>query len=285
MDQPAQQRRHRVDGEADRRLRLDQVTDPVGQQPADVPDAPHVAEPGDLDTSASTPAPGQVVQPERVAVDRDDVVTHPGEPAQHRHVQAGHRARARQQFRGRHHGTGRPQGPQEEEGQEQRPDQPHTQWRDLDGRVRPRTVQPESGHVTGRRDRTARTERHHRRGHRTQRPGRVRAQQPQTERRRARHPDQRPAHGGDRGHQYVTPRHPGAGPARPCARGRAHGRPPDPRRGPVAAHVPLAWNTTVRAGFNPVDGTGRWPPAQVSQGPTFGQGAEPEIVPPDVRHP
>ncbi|GJF22356.1 hypothetical protein SHO565_29200 [Streptomyces sp. HO565] len=48
---------------------------------------------------------------------------------------------------------------------------------------------------------------------------------------------------------------------------------------------PLAWITTLRAGFNPVNGNGRWAPARFSQGPTFGQGAGPGIVPPDVRHP
>ncbi|ELS52168.1 putative Integral membrane protein [Streptomyces viridochromogenes Tue57] len=61
--------------------------------------------------------------------------------------------------------------------------------------------------------------------------------------------------------------------------------PPDPRRGRLAAHVPLAWITTLRAGFNPVNGTSRCGEACSSQGPTFSQGAEPEIVPDDVRHP
>ncbi|EMF55060.1 hypothetical protein SBD_2374 [Streptomyces bottropensis ATCC 25435] len=61
--------------------------------------------------------------------------------------------------------------------------------------------------------------------------------------------------------------------------------PPDPHRG-VAPPMSLSRGiTTLRPGFNPVNGTGRYPRTHSSQGPTFGQGAEPEIVPPDVRHP
>jgi hypothetical protein len=55
--------------------------------------------------------------------------------------------------------------------------------------------------------------------------------------------------------------------------------------GPPSAHVPLAWGAGPGAGFNPAGGNDGWSPAQSSQGPTFGQGVEPEIVPPDVRHP
>ncbi len=234
--QPAQQCRHGVDREADGDLGVDEVTDPVGQQPADVP---HITESRNLEApAAARSAAGQAVQPERATVDRHDVVPHPGQSAQHRHEQGDHRARTRQEFGGCDHDSGRPQRPQEEERQEQRTDQPHTQWRDLDGGVRLSPCQPERGHVPGRCDRTSCPEGHDRRGHRPRRARRVRVQKPQTERGRPRHPDQRPAHGGDRGHQDVAPRDPGAVPLGSDARGRAHGRPPEPRRGGVAAHVP-----------------------------------------------
>ncbi len=61
--------------------------------------------------------------------------------------------------------------------------------------------------------------------------------------------------------------------------------PPDPHRGVAPLMSPSRGITTLRPGFNPVNGTGRCPPTFSSQGPTFGQGVEPEIVPPDVRHP
>ncbi len=278
--QPAQQGRRGVDADADRGLRVDEVTDPVGQQPADVT---HVPEPRNL--HATTAPTGQRVDPQRTAVDRDDAVTRPDQTARHRHEQGDHRAHSCQEFGGGDHDSGPPQGAQEEERQQQGADQTHAQWRDLDGRVRLRPLQSERRHVSVRCHGTARAQRHDRRRHRAQRARRVRVEQVQAERRRSRHADQRPAHGGDRGEQHVPPRHPGGIPLGRDARARAHGRPPDPLRGGVAAHVPLAWITTLRAGFNPVNGIGRWAPTQFSQGPTFGQGPEPEIVPPDVRHP
>ncbi len=261
--EPAEQRRRRVHREADRRLRVDQLAEPVRQQPPDVP------EPRDF----HTPAPaGHVVKAQRPPVDRDHIVSRPRQPAQHRHEERDHRARAREEFGRRNHNSRPAQGPQEEPRQQHRPGQAHPQWRDLDGRVRLRARQTERRHVTGRRDRPASRERHHRRGHRPQRARRVRLQQPQTQRRRPRHPDQRPAHGGDGGHQHVSPRHARTVPRRLHTGRSTHGRPPDPLRGGNTAHVPLASKYHSPARFPPRQRKRRTRPRALFTRPDFRSG-------------
>ncbi|KKD08520.1 hypothetical protein TN53_08285 [Streptomyces sp. WM6386] len=104
-DQAPEQRRHRVHREADRRLRVDEVADLVREQSTDVPD---IAESRDLQTPAPSAAAGQVVEAERAAVDRDDVVTRPGQPAQRGHEQRDHRTRAREEFGRCDDNSGRP---------------------------------------------------------------------------------------------------------------------------------------------------------------------------------
>ncbi|GAA2776536.1 hypothetical protein GCM10010521_64080 [Streptomyces rameus] len=61
--------------------------------------------------------------------------------------------------------------------------------------------------------------------------------------------------------------------------------PPIHGAAPMAALVPLGGITTFRPGFNPVGGASWSACGSPWQGPGFGQGAEPEIVPHDVRHP
>jgi hypothetical protein len=89
----AEQGRHGVDGEADLGVRVREVPEAVGQQPADV------SESGHLDVVRQSAA-RQLVESERAAVNRDHVVTRPCEPAQHRHEEHHDRARARREFTG-----------------------------------------------------------------------------------------------------------------------------------------------------------------------------------------
>ncbi|GAQ59151.1 hypothetical protein a10_09051 [Streptomyces acidiscabies] len=227
-----QQRRPRIDGEPDRRLRLDEIPDPIRQQPPEIPD------------------PGQLQRPpaERPPVDRDHIVSGPREPPEHRDEQRGHRPRPDEEFGKRDDNSRRTQGPQEEPGQQERPDQPHPEWRDFDGAGRLRPRHPERGQVPRGRHRPTRPERHHGRRHRPERRGGIGLEEMQPERRDPRHPDQRPAHRGDRGQQDVSPRR--TPPVRrssyaPGTRPRTHADPPIRRVCPPRVRLPLSgWVST-----------------------------------------